>query len=394
MLTRAAAVTVILMGLLVVSCPSSPAHAQGKDKGQDKEKAEPPEKELAPRLLTLEEKDIPLTSALAELAKQTGNRVEDRRKERDDPRLKLELKRATFWQALDAIAKEADARVSLYERDGKLALVDGPYQALPASYNGLFRIGIKRMDMIHILDPEAHYCNVHLEIAWEPRFQPFMVQTQPEALEVKDDKGVALDPASGQQQGRREDEQASVGKRNAVELEMRVPAPKRSSATFGALKGSLAVVGPTKMLTFTFDKLAKIEKRADILKKESPEGVTCRLRKFLLEGGEGDALWTAEVEVEYPADGPRFESFQSWMVNNEIYLERPRAGGVQRLSYNGGYETDEIQDNIARLTYRFTDEPEKKVLLGKPEDWKLVYRAPGRIVELTVPFEFKDLPLP
>src|SRR5262249_48378426 len=145
---------------------------------------------------TLEEKDIPLTSALAELSKQTGNQVEDRRKERDDPRLKLELKKATFWQALDAIAKEADARVSLYERDGKLALVDGPHQALPASYNGLFRVGIKRMDMIHILEPEAHYCNVHLEIAWEPRFQPFMIETQPDALEVKDEKGVALDAAA------------------------------------------------------------------------------------------------------------------------------------------------------------------------------------------------------
>jgi hypothetical protein len=386
MLTRAAGALVLtLMGLLVVPLAGRPANAQGKDK------AESPEKEVAPRLITLDEKDIPLTSALAELAKQTGNQVEDRRKEKDDPRLKLELKKATFWQALDAIAKEADAKVSLYERDGKLALVDGPHQALPVSYNGLFRIGIKRMDMIRILEPEAHYCNIHLEIAWEPRFQPFTIETQPDALEVKDDKGVALE--AGMQQGRRDQEQATVGKRNAVELEMRVPAPKRASATFGLLKGSLSVVGPTKMLTFTFPKLAKIEKRAEIL-KETQEGVTCSLRKFLLEGGDGDALWTAEVQVDYPAEGPRFESFQSWMVNNEIYLERPQGTGVQRISYNGGYETDEIRDNVARLTYRFTDEPEKKVILGKPEDWKLVYRAPGRIVELTVPFEFKELPLP
>jgi hypothetical protein len=386
MLTRAAAAVVLaLVGLLVVPLAGQSVNAQGKDKGDS------PEKELAPRLITLDEKDIPLTSALAELAKQTGNQVEDRRKEKDDPRLKLELKKATFWQALDAIAKEADAKVSLYERDGKLALVDGPHQALPASYNGLFRVGIKRMDMIHILEPEAHYCNVHLEIAWEPRFQPFTLETQPDALEVKDDKGVALDTAAPQ--GRRDQEQATAGKKNAVELEMRVPAPKRASATFGLLKGSLSVVGPTKMLTFTFPKLAKIEKRADFL-KQAQEGVTCTVRKFLLEGGEGDALWTAEVQVDYPAEGPRFESFQSSMVNNEIFLERPRAGGTQRLACNGGYETDEIRDNVARVTYRFTDEPEKKVILGKPEDWKLVYKAPGRVVELTVPFEFKDLPLP
>ena len=32
----------------------------------------------------------------------------------------LDLKGVTFWQALDALAKEADAQVSLYQRDGVL----------------------------------------------------------------------------------------------------------------------------------------------------------------------------------------------------------------------------------------------------------------------------------
>jgi hypothetical protein len=31
---------------------------------------------------------------------------------------------------------------------------------------------------------------------------------------------------------------------------------------------------------------------------------------------------------------------------------------------------------------------------GKISDWKLVYRTPGRIVEVPVPFEFKGLDLP
>jgi hypothetical protein len=346
-------------------------------------------KELQPRLVTLDEKDVPLSVALAELVKQTGNVVEDRRKDKDDPRLKLELRKATFWQALDAIAKEADAKIALYERDGKLALVDGPNVSLPVSYHGLFRVGVKEIHVTRKLEPESHYATVHLEVAWEPRFTPFLLETQPDALEAKDDKGTVLQLGENPGKG-----QTAIGRRNAVELEVRAPAPRRAAPHYGLLKGKLSIVGPTKMLSFAFDKLGKIEKLAEAL-KETKDGVTVRLRKFQMEGQAGDEIWTAEVRLEYPADGPSFESFQSWMVNNEMHLEKTsKDGTVQRFPVNGGYETDEVSENQAVIRYRFTDEPEKNLALGKPSDWKLIYRTPGRIYELPVPFEFKDLPLP
>jgi hypothetical protein len=364
---------------------AAPRFTGAQDKADD-----PVPKELRPRLITLKEKDIPLSNALAELFKQTGNEVEDRRKDKDDPRLKLELNKATFWQALDTIAKEADAKVDFYQqRDGKIALVDGPHIALPVSYNGLFRVGIKKLAVTRDLDPEAHYCTVTLEATWEPRFTPFLLETQPDSLEVTDDKGNALPLPDNLPKG-----QAAISRRNAMEVDMRVPAPKRTSQQFGLLKGNLSVVGPTKMLDFTFNKLGKIEKLAEAL-KETKEGVTVRLRKFQMEGTPGDEIWTAEVRLEYPADGPKFESFQSWMVNNEMHLEKTnKDGATQRFPVNGGYETDEISENQAVMRYRFTDEPEKNLLLGKPSDWKLIYRTPGRLVEMPVPFEFKDLPLP
>ena len=44
----------------------------------------------------------------------------------------------------------------------------------------------------------------------------------------------------------------------------------------------------------------------------------------------------------------------------------------------------------AILQYAFAD-PKGK---GTAADWALVYRTPGRIVELTVPYSFKNVPLP
>jgi hypothetical protein len=369
----------IILGLFLLLLVSS---ASAQDTKQAKPASADVASALTPKLFTLQGKELPLSKVLAELARQTDNQIEDRRQTKTDPKLQLALQDAPFWKALDTIAQEADARLSLYEPDGKIALRDGPALALPVSYSGVFRIAVKRLDAIRLLDPEAHFCKVYLEIAWEPRFQPFLMETQPESLVVHDDKG---NPLSTDREGKG---QFPISRKTATELELRVPAPRRSSARLGLLKGQLTVLGPSKMLTFTFDKLTKIEKRADA-RTQTQEGVTVHLRELRLDPG-ADPIWTIGFLLEYPATGPKFESFQSWLVNNEIYLEK----GKQRLLNNLGYETDDQTENKAIIRYRFTDEPDKKLILGQPSEWKLVYRTAGKIVEMPVLFEFKDLPLP
>lgn len=381
------AATISLLGMLLILCSPRSAVAGGaSDKAKHPDVDVP--KELVPRTITLQQASISVSKALKELVSQTGNQVEDRRREKDETKvLKLDLKDATFWQALDAIAKAADARVSLYERDGKLALVDGPHQLLPVSYSGLFRVVVKEIHLHQYLDADTHTCDLKLEVAWEPRFQPLFMETRPDSLIVQDDKGRAIDvPEEG-------GGPAAIGRPMVHTTTVRIPAPQRSAKQLGLFKGKLSVTGPSKMLTFTFDKLSKIEKAADA-KKETKQGVTVNLRELRSEGGGGDEVWTVGLLLEYPADGPKFESFQSWIVNNKIYLEKETAGIKQQLPPNLGYETDDQSDTKAIIRYRFGDEPDKKLTLGKFSDWKLVYTTPGRIAEVPVPFEFKDLPLP
>jgi hypothetical protein len=356
----------------------------------DQEKKTPPHtelpKELQPSTVTMHGKDIPLSKVLAEVTKQTGNPVDDGRMEKEDVKLKLDLEKVNFWQAIDAIAKTADLKVSVYERNGRIALRDGPYQLLPISYSGIFRVTVKRIDVVKILDADRHMCHVYVEVAWEPRFQPLLMETRPADLVVQDDKGrnVGL-PEGGTGP-------APVGRRLATEFPIMLEAPHRSASKLKTFKGRLAVMGPTKMLTFTFDKLRPIRKAADAL-KQTVDGVSVTVRQLMSEGEGGDQLWTVTLLLEYPATGPRFESFQSWVVNNEIFLEKEKDGIKQQFPYIN-YETDDQSEDKAIIKYRFADEPEKKLLLGKFGDWKLVYRTPGRIAEMPIPFEFKDLDLP
>jgi hypothetical protein len=344
-------------------------------------------KELTPKLFTLQQKEISIGKALAELARQTGNTVDDRRRSKDETPLAVDVKNVSFWQALDTIAKSADARVSFYEKDGKVALVDGPHRIMPVSYSGLFRITVSRIDLIRIVETDAHACLLYLDVAWEPRLQPLFLETQPDELIVQDDKGNPVEVPAGSKGP------AAVTRRAAAQVQVHMGAPRRSATQLGLLKGKLKIAGPNETLTFTFDKLRKILDSKDAL-KETQGDVTVQIRELRTEGEAGEQIWTVGLLLEYPRGGSKLESFQSRLVNNEIYLVKEKDGVQQRFSNNLGYDTEDETEDKAIVRYRFGDEPEKNLSLGKLSDWKLVYRTPGKISEISVPFELKDIPLP
>jgi hypothetical protein len=320
---------------------------------------------------------LPLDKALAELGRQTGNTVEDRRSKKDDTRLGLDISKMTFWQALELIARDADARIDFYQKDGVLALVDGPYrEPVAVSYDGIFRVEVKRISATRDLAADAHFYEVSLEVAWEPKFTPFFVEPRPDSLIIQDDKKHDILPVGQQGSGR-----VPVEGRIAT-LDLRLPAVQRSVNTLALLKGKLALLGPSEWLTFTFDDLK--------VAQQTQKGVTAKLSKVNLTPD----LWTVEMTLDYPATGPSFESFEAWLVYNEIYLVKKYAAPEQKIANNGGYETGNSSGTRASISYHWVDEPGKKFTRGKPDDWKVVYKTPGQFVETPVPFEFKDLPLP
>jgi hypothetical protein len=335
--------------------------------------------DLTPKPFTLQG-EAPLSKALAALTEQTGNPVEDRRQTKTDPSLKLHFRQTPFWQALDTLARDVGARVSLHHKDDPIALVDGPRQEVPTSYSGWFRTRLLRLEAVRDLETQAHFYRAELEVAWEPRFQPYLLETGVSSLVMTDEKGqaaAAADVGTGK---------AAVAGRSELTFSLRLPALPRSAARIGLLKGRFSAVGPGSMLRFEFDQLQPIA-QPDQARKQTQQGVTVELRELRVD----ENLGTFGLLVAAPAGGSHFESFQSWVGNNEIYLEKKRGGG--RFLPNGGYESGNEAGSKVMLRYRFEDKPDKPVL-DHLADWKLVYRTPGKIIEVPVPFEFKDLPLP
>jgi hypothetical protein len=335
--------------------------------------------ELLPRTVSLQCDGASLKEVLAQLAKQTGMTVVDRRVSRTETKVDLRLDGATFWQAVDAICRKANANLSLFQPDGNLALVDGPYRELPNQFRGPIHGAVKRIALTRDLETGNHSCDVQLEFAWEPRFRPFLaaigtctVTFQPDG---KGHAKVVRQDSKGQ---------VPVQGRSAVEFDVRVAAPARSCPGVARLEGELSVITACKMLTFAFDQLA-VSAKPGKERRQVKEDVGVTLSRLQVD----EENWTVDVFLDYPPGGPHFESYQSWLSNNQIYLERLKGDKV-RIRPSGEEDLRPANAPQPGVRYRFSN----RKGLGQPRDWRLVYETPGRIVELKVPFVFTNLELP
>jgi hypothetical protein len=233
-----------------------------------------------------------------------------------------------------------------------------------------FRTTTKQIALTRVLETGAHFCKVQLEVTWDRRVQPFLFD--PRKITVR----YGPDQASREHEYQQGDKgPITVTGRNSAEIEVQVPAPDRSVSHIKSVEGSFSVILPTKMLQFTFDRL-----KAPVSQEQ--EGITARLHEFTVD----EDHWTVMMKLQYPKGGPQFESYQSWLGNNKIVLEKIQ--GKERWMPSGE-RTHKLTSDQAVVEYYF-----EKTSGKNSADWKAVYDTPGRIVEVTVPFQFKDLRLP
>ena len=337
------------------------------------------DKQPVPQLATIKDPHISLSDALIDLAHQTSESASDQLGD-PDPIVDLDLKRVPFWQALDALAEKANARVDLHTRDG-VALVKRPagWKPPPISHDGLFRSTQSAVTAKLDLETGASTYTAAVEVAWEPHLLPILLETRPQSLVVRDDAGRLLPASVGAGSSL-----APVDGRISLPFDVTLPPPPRSVRSLSVLEGQLYAVAPTKMLTFTFDSINALAKAApgDPRLSHTQEEVVCTVSRVVAAEGH----WSMEITLDYPEGNVKLDSYQSWVVNNEMYLEH--AG--ERFA-SSSYLLEESTPRRTVLTYNFSDPEKMKRGLG---EWKLVYRTPALVVKVPFSFSFKDVPLP
>jgi hypothetical protein len=371
-----AAVLFFLLSLSLLVAPD--ISAQGKNR--------PP---AAPetKTITLRTDRTSVSQALAELAKQTGIRVEDRRGMPEEM-VQLHWKQKTFWQALDELAAAAKARVNLYPTSGRIVLAKrgADYRLPPISYDGRFRLSVKRVAVSRDLETsdantQGGATNLVVEVAWDPELLPLYLETRPQKLRLVDDRNqIVTVPDEGSSL-------APVDGRIALAIDVQLPALPRRVKAIRSLEGELSMIGPSKMLTFTFDLLDRLAKTKanDPERQLSQEGVVCRILDVKLLRDR----WTVRLALDYPSGMKQLDTNQSWVVNNEMTLESP--DGKKRLP-STHYVLESASGHGAILSYHFRDRD--GLMRGRSSDWRIRYRTPANLIEAPIKFAFKDIPLP
>jgi hypothetical protein len=326
--------------------------------------------------------EMPVSEAIAQITKQTGNKLVDYRErfnqEGADPMIKVSLEKVSFWEALDTVLDAANLTIYNFDEEkGALAYTSRGEGAVPrlgrGSYSGLFRLEPTSIESRRDLRNSAmHSLKLTMDAVWEPRIQPIVLEVPLADVSATDEKGdpIGIDRTEGTL------EVPIEGTNAAVEIELPLVAPSRSVTKLAAVEGKITAVVLGKVETFEF---------ADIDKAQSVEfergGVTVIVDNCRKNGD----VYAVSMRVRFDRAANALESHRGWILENESYLLDSKGARVEPATH----EATLLGVNEVGLAYMF-DLGES----GKPAGHKFVYKTPAAIIKIPVEFKLKGIDLP
>lgn len=286
-----------------------------------------------------------------------------------------------YWAVLENIASRTQSLLRVLPEEGTILLLPGGPSKTPTAVSGPFRLVVRRITSSIDLETATTSHSASIEVNWEPNIYPFFVESRPRGLQVQftdgqtrqgPDEGTAPVPVDG---------------RFATTFTIRLPVIPRAESAIAGLSGKLEAIVPTRMVSVTMPSLAELEAApssgAPVLSfpKEGPAG---RITKIV----RNRERWSVQVVLPTPPGGEMFESYQSWVIQNNASLRRAD-GTVWRSS---GYILEGNTPSRSVVTYHFLvrDCPGE----SDPAVWKFHYTTPAGIIRQEIPFRFTDLLLP
>jgi len=324
--------------------------------------------------------NLRLSDTLRELEKQTGNKLIDFRprfgQQAPDPQLNLALDNAPFWLALDTILDQAGLTLyNFHGQSGALAIVAADPQAAPRKergcYAGLFRFEATQLEALRDLRvADRNSLKLTLEVTWEPRVRPIVLEQPRSAITATADNGQAIGVVSPQ--GRLDVAvQETV---NGVDLVVPLVPPSREVRALAQVRGQLTALVPGRTETFRFTRLHQAR---NIQQRRGGVNVV------LEEVRKNADLYEIRIVVRFDDAAGALQSHLDWISSNEAFLEGPGGQRLEQLNFERFRE----QENEVGFAYLCP-------LEGRLEDYAFVYKTPAAIIPMPVRYELKDIPLP
>ena len=152
-------------------------------------------------------------------------------------------------------------------------------------------------------------------------------------LEIVDDRGKEVEPAG---HGRVDRASSSAPRTRSPRSTSTWPPPTATAKTLATLKVKAEVTVPAGAEDLPLPQ----PRRKNVTQKQGDISVT-------LESTEVDEqVWKVNVELDYPGEGPAFESYRQGLFNNRLWLQK--ADG-SRFEHNGGFSNTALRRRQARL---------------------------------------------
>ena len=338
------------------------------------------ERSLQASRLTLVTGDLGLEGLLDEIHRQTGNRLNDYRRQFGQEALPLtftlDIKNESFWIGLDKILDQARLGLYTYSGEEALAIIQGEQGAAPragrACYTGPFRVeAVNVVSQRNLRMPSQQGGRVELEIAWEPRLRPIALLQSAEKLKITADDGSPVELAGAQSVFAVEVQPGS----HATELNIPFVLPERSVEKIATFRGELSALVPGRTVEFRFEDLTQ-----DKPQEQQRGGVKVVLHAVR----KNQQLWEVHMRLRVESEEAALESHRGWVFQNLTYLLNKQG----ELIDHAGLETTMQSTREIGLVY-FFDLPDDEI-----DSYTWVYRTPAAIVRMPVKFELKDIELP
>lgn len=330
--------------------------------------------------VTLVGSGLSLSSVLAEIEDQTGNRIiYDRRglgpDQAGEPQLEVAFNSTPFWEALEEVLDQASLSMNLYGNERAVYVTERSGTELPDSArvfrNGPFRFEAVRLDAVRDLRDTANgSLRLALQVAWEPRLEPISLRQDMADVEAVDENGNPLPIDSRQTKLEVPVDSLGIAKQLVLPLAL----PSRDVKQIARLNGKLAALVPGKLETFRFTQLEdarQVERRI--------AGATVVLQQVR----KNDSVWEVHVRIRFDQAEGSLASHRNWIYDNEAYLEGPSG---EPIPYDA-FETNRRTEDELGIGYFFAlDEP--------LTDYAFVYKTPGLILTREFEYEIRDVDLP
>jgi hypothetical protein len=330
--------------------------------------------------VTLSATKSPLRDVLAEIAKQTDNRLEVKNVPQKllERRVNVSFSRTPYWRAVDQLCELAGLRLVSRPAAKGPALESAPkHEPGPRTLSGAFRVAVVKATTRPIFGDPAHkMLRVGLQVACEPRLRPLFLKVAGDGIEATTSGGEMIPP-------RNPDAQLELplgGGGHLVEFQIdyKVPAARRPAKIDLAGKFHMETAAGVERIAFPV-----ASKASGVARRRG--GVTVTVTDVTAEKSDnGKYDYVVGARVGYDTGGPAFESHRTWILHNRVHLESDTG---EKYELNGRFETRLQADGAVALSYRFPN------IASPPDKTKFVYMAPTLIVDVPIDVDLKNVPL-